>query len=802
MSPQDDVVLVRVATSVADGTSVDWTAEIDSHPSLRPQLRRLRVLEALSLLHASSAFDPLIGRSFAHYRFRKEALALSRLNHPNIEIVHDFDTEDGMDFLVMEHITGQTLAEKLTGRAVPEKEAAALGAQIASALVEAHERRILHRDLKPANIMVTPKGQTKVLDFGLATLLRPREDLTPIEAGGQASTVAGTLPYMAPEQVRGGSVDVRSDIYAAGAVRFEMSTGRRPFPEESAPRLKVAILNEAPPSPKAINGSISSAMDRIILKALHKDPDRRHQSAGELLGELEHLCVTLLPVSHEQPRTRTLWWVLAWTGVLVVLASGLAGLNVGGVGDRLLGRAAPRPIESLAVLPLVNLSHDPEQEYFADGMTEALITGLSKASALRVISRTSVMRYKETGKTLPEIARELNVDVVIEGTVLRSGDRVRITAQLVEGATDRQLWAQSYERDLRDVLALQDEVARAIAGQVKATLSPPGKQGLSAEHPVNTTAYQAYLKGRHFQDRRTTDSIRKSVKYFEEAIEGSPGDAPAYAALADSYVLLASYGAAPPVEAYRKVKVLAMKAIELDENLADAHVALAGVLDGEWDFLSADREFRRAIELNPSHAHARHWYAAMLNNLGRFKEAHAEYGRAAELDPLSSAIAGAAGDPYYMDGQYDLAIREYLKALEIDPNHAVLHGDLGKAYLFRGMIQEATSEIRKAIDLSGGQAAHVATLALVHAVAGRRAEALTMLESLTRPDSQGDDVPLEVAAVYAALGDKDRAFEWLERAYDQRDYWLTGIRVDPRFDALRADPRLDNLVRRIGLPPT
>ncbi len=396
----------------------------------------------------------------------------------------------------MEFVPGQTLAEKLAGGALPERDVAALGAQIASALEGAHERGVVHRDLKPGNIMVTPKGQAKVLDFGLATLLRPAEEPSHTETLSHSHAVIGTLPYMAPEQLRGEKVDARSDIYAAGAVLFEVATRRRPFPQESAPRLMDAIQHEAPPAPSAINRRLSPVLDGIILKALDKDPKRRYQSAADLRVDLERLGAPAPLRAAHRPRARGLWWALGPAGALLALVALIVGLNVAGMRDRLLGHAAPRRIESLAVLPLANLSGDPEQEYFADGMTEELITDLAKVGALRVISRTSAMHFKGTDKALPEIARQLNVDAIIEGSVLRSGDRVRITAQLVEGATDRHLWAESYERDLKDVLALQSEVARAITSQIKVTLSPAAEAGLArSARPVSPEAHEAYLMG-------------------------------------------------------------------------------------------------------------------------------------------------------------------------------------------------------------------------------------------------------------------------------------------------------------------
>ncbi len=851
-----DDPLQRLARAVADGSHVDWEGEAAARPDLASRLAQMRILHAVGAqrhLAPESAPGQLLeggpgsmeGRTLSHYRilekvgaggmgvvyrahderlerdvalkvlppgllsddaarkrFRKEALALSRLNHPNIETVHDFDSHAGVDFLVMEYIPGQTLTQILANGPLAGKQVATLGAQIASALEEAHARGVTHRDLKPGNIMVTPREQAKVLDFGLAMLPRPTGEPSKLETMSQSGAVVGTLPYMAPEQIRGEKVDFRSDIYAAGAVLFEMATRRRPFLQESAPRLIYAILHEAPPAPSAIDKAIAPALDGIILKALDRDPKRRYQSATELRVDLERLGGSApLRAAPRRAPVVVRWWLPAVAGAFLALAAVLLLFNVGGLKERLLGRFMPTHTRSLAVLPLANLSGNPEQEYFADGITEELITSLAKIGALRVTSRTSVMRYKGTTRPIPEIAHALGVDAVVEGSVRLAGGRVRVTAQLIDAATNRHLWAESYERDLRDVLTLQSEVAQAIAGEIRVKVLPEEKARLADAHQVDPEAYQAYLMGRHFQEQRTVAGAEKSVEYFEQAIQGNPNDARSYAAEANSYVLLSVYGALPTVEANRKAKSLAARALEIDETLAAAHAAMAAVLEDEWDWPGAEREHRRAIELNPNDAHTRHWYGEMLIYLGRFTEARAEIDRAAELDPLSPAVVGAVGDPLFNGRQYDLAIQEYRKALLINPNHAVTHRDLGQTYLYAGMHEKALVEIQAAIDLSGNQADYVALLALVHAVAGRRTEALRVLESLKQPTNRQEDVPVDVAVVYAALGEMDRAFEWLEKAYDQRAYALVWIKVSPLLDPLRSDPRFKDLMRRVGLPP-
>jgi len=738
----------------------------------------------------------------ARRRFRKEALALSRLNHPNIETVYDFDTQEGVDFLVMEYIPGETLAQELAAGPLPEKEVAALGAQIASALEEAHERGVVHRDLKPGNILVTGRGQAKVLDFGLAMLLRPVGETSQTETLSQEHAVVGTLPYMAPEQLRGEKVDARSDIYAAGAVLFEMATRRRPFPHEIAARLIDAIQREAPPAPSAINRRISPALDGIVLKALDKDPRRRYQSAADLRVDLERLGAPLPLRAAHRPRARRLWWALGSAGALLGLVAVILGLNVAGMRDRLLGRAVSRRIESLAVLPLANLSHDPEQEYFADGMTEELITDLAKIGALRVISHTSVIHFKGTEKSLPQIARDLNVDAIIEGSVTKSGDRIRITAQLVEGATDRHLWAESYERDLKDVLALQSEVARAIARQIEVKLTPREQALLETARPVDPEAYDAYLKGQYYLIRRTKEGISKGLEYFQQAVARDPGYALAHVGVADAYGLLARWGFMPGNTAFPQAKAAALRAVQLDDDLAEAHTALAVIkhyYDLDWP--GAEEDYKRAIALNPNYPLAHDWYAILLTLRGRFEEAIAQVRWSERLDPLSLITSSQAGWVFYFAREYDRGIEAGRKGLELDPNHVPSHLYLGWSYEAKGMYPEAIGQYQKCMALSPGATAFKSFLGHAYAVSGRRKEAEQVLDELKARSGRDYFFPARLAAIDVALGNNDEAFALLDKALEERDISVTFIKVEPQFDPVRSDPRFKDLLRRVGLTP-
>jgi TolB-like protein/Tfp pilus assembly protein PilF len=490
--------------------------------------------------------------------------------------------------------------------------------------------------------------------------------------------------------------------------------------------------------------------------------------------------------------------VLTILALLAVLTS----LNVGGWRDRLLPRAAPGAIESLAVLPLENLSRDPEQEYFAEGMTEELIASLAKISALRVISRTSVVRYKGAHKPLPEIARELNVDGVIEGSTLRSGGRVRITAKLIHATTDRHLWANSYERDERDVLALQGEVARAIANEIKVKLTPQEQARLTSARPVNPEAYEAYLKGRYEWNTRTEEGLKKSLRYFEQAIAVEPSYGAAYSGLADSYSMLWDNQYLGPDECIPKARAAALKAIEIDDNLAEAHTSLANVMGSyDWNWTAAEKEYRRALELNPNYATAHHWYAGQLAQMGHHVEALEEIRKARQLDPLSPRINAVVGLHLYWARQYDLALEELNKALDLNPNDPMTHQIVGLVYLQKAKNQEAITELLRANHLIGEKGWPPLTLAQGYAFVGQRDQARKMLEKLEKQSKRTFVAPTEIGLIYAALGERHQAFAWLERAYEQRDSGLLMLKVDARFDLLRPDPRFQDLLRRVGLPP-
>jgi TolB-like protein/tetratricopeptide (TPR) repeat protein len=756
---------------------------------------------ALKVLPAGTLAD-----ESARKRFRKEALALSKLNHPSIATVHDFDTEEGVDFLVMELVPGQALKERLKDGALKEKDILGLGMQLADGLTAAHAQGIVHCDLKPGNLCITPEDRLKILDFGLAKLLAPTADPNVTRSLTESRAVAGTLPYMSPEQLQGDPPDARTDIYAAGAVLYEMATARRPFEQTLSTALVNDIIHKPPPSPGRLNPKLSPKLQDIILKCLEKDPENRYQSAKELLVDLRRVGTpsSVAPIAPPV-RIRLGRWgttLSVSAGAILILAA-LVRLNVGGWRDwraRQPGPAGAPNIRSLAVLPLANLSGDPEQDYLADGMTEELITELAKVGSLKVISRTSVMHYKGANKTLPQIARELNVDGVVEGSVQRSGERVRITAQLIRAATDEHLWAEEYERDSRDVLVMEEEIARDITKEVRVRLTPEENALLAGARPIDPQAHEAYLKGRFYWYKRTDKDLKKALEYFQQAIEKDPNYAAAYDGLADCYLELTEYGSLSTSEARPKAEAAARKALEIDPSLAEAHATLAGIRDLiDWDWVDAEQEYKRAIELNPNYATSHDWYSLYLAEMGRTAEAIAEGRRAQQLDPLSPRANSVVCWQLYFARRYDEAIEQARKTLELDADYMPAFWCSGAAYAEKADFKEAIAELQRAVTLSGGSTEIQAWLGYTYAVAGKRDQALAILEQLKNRSKHEYVAPNRFAEIYTGLGDKDQAFKWWSKARDERSD-LIYLTVWPATDSLRSDPRYRELLRSMGLP--
>jgi len=736
----------------------------------------------------------------ARRRLRLEAMTLSRLNHPNIATVHDFNNQDGVDFLVMEMIPGATLDQRIMGDPLPERDLLRLGTQLAQGLAAAHAEGIVHRDLKPGNVRITPDGRLKILDFGLAMLRKLECDEGADTAAIGDSMVAGSPPYMAPEQLLGEPVDARTDIYAAGAVLFEMATGRRPFADAQGARLIDSILHQPPPSPSALNPRLSPGLEQIVFKCLDKEPRRRYQTARELLVDLERLSV---PSAITQPAARAARSQLGWTALAgVAVVSVLAGAHGGGARSPLAeAPASAGPIRSIAVLPLANLSGDEAQEFFADGMTDALIADLGRTASVRVISRTSSMQYKKVRKPLPVIARELGVEAVVEGSVVRSGERVRINAQLVQASSDRRLWGNSYERDVRDVIGLQAEVAAAIAREVNASLQVPER---ASSVRVDPQAHEAYLRGRHFFQQADERSFRRALSYFEQAVGRDGSHALAYAGIADARLVLAYMSAeefrTPPAQTFTQVEAAATRALAIDPGLAEAHCALAFAnLELKWDWAAAERGFRRALQLNPSLAECHEQYAWFLAAQGRLEEALAEMNRARELDPLSLLVNTGVGGILMYKRQTGEAIAQNRRTLELKPDFVVAHYGLGQMYMQAGRAQDAIDSFRTALSLSGESPRILADLGHAYARAGRRQEALRALARWRKATAGAFTRDEQEAHVRAALGEREQAFALLEKAYQHRSPGMVWLKVDPRFDSLRDDARFQRLLHRMGL---
>jgi serine/threonine protein kinase/Tfp pilus assembly protein PilF len=737
----------------------------------------------------------------------REAQSASALNDPHICTIYEIGEVNGHAFIVMEFIEGRPLKELIPSGGLPAALVIRYGTQISAALAHAHDHNIIHRDVKTSNVVITPTGQAKVLDFGLAKQAldghTSEATLSAVEPGG----LAGTPAYMAPEILRGGPADARSDVWALGVVIYEMATGRLPFRGHTVYELSAATLREpAAPLPP----SLPLALRVVIQRCLEKEPGHRYQRAGEVRAILEaaqfdpdtslatssdtHPALETKPIAASR-RTRMVWVVGLLTAVL---AAGLVALSVSGIRRSHALKSGPH-LQSLAVLPLDNLSGDPSQQYFADGMTDELITDLAQISGLHVISRTSAMQYKDSKKSLPQIARELNVDGVIEGTVERVGDRVRIRAQLIDAATDRHVWAKSYERALSDILAMQDEVARGIASEIQVVLTPAERARLTSARAVNPQAHDALIRGLYLDNQGEAQKGLDSVK---QAVAMDPGYADARAALAQLYIELGNNSVVTPGEAYPKAKSEALRAIELDENLGEAHEALAELHHYyDWDFAAADREYRRALELKPGDAQILTKYAFFLCHMGKHDDAIRESKRAQDLDPLSLLVRTNFGIMLHYARRYDDAIAQYRKVLELEPKETTqVRYQLARVYMTKRMFPEALTEIAKMRATDPSDVALLSLLSIAYGFEGKRKEATTIIYELKDKQRREYVRPYILAEDYAALGEKNEAMDWLEKAYEERDDWINWIKVDPNLDVLRSEPRFADLLRRVGFP--
>lgn len=745
---------------------------------------------------------PTGASSVSHEHILQEARAISALNHPNICTVYEVGEADGHPYIAMEYIEGRPLTMEIPATGLSLDQVERYGIQLADALAHAHSRGVIHRDLKSANVIVTPSGRLKVLDFGISRRVQPGGDegTTRFDQSWESQhSFSGTLPYIAPEILKGQEADERSDIWALGVLLYEMVAGQRPFRGGTAYELSAAILRERPPG---IAQPLPPVLRSVIDRCLDKDPGQRYQKAGEVRATLEAAGTATRTNSYEMlvppvaaskffsPRTLAALGLVAVFGVLA--AYWLSGKKIWKPAT-----GVPGGIQSIAVLPLANLSGDPAQDYFAEGMTDALITELSQIKKLRVISRTSVMQYKQSHKPIEQIAQELNVDAVVEGSVERGGDRVRINAKLIQTNVEGTLWADNFERNFTDVLALQSDVATAIARRIQVELSSAEQTQLARSRTVVPEAYEAYLKGRYELSKRAAQGFLSAIEYFQRAIDRDNTFAAAYVGLAEAYLHMSNEDLRSPAEMIPKAKAAAGKALQLDEKLAEAHAILATIRFYHLEIEGVEAEFQKAIALNPGYAQALHWYALYLASQGRKEDALTEIKLARDIDPRSSIINANVGWCYYLAGDYDRAIEAEKATLQLDPGFGVAYGYLGQAYMEKHQYDEALETFRRFVSLGPGDLARKAELGNAYGRAGKRKEAEEILAELTARQKESYISPYDWARLYAGLGEKKLALDWLEKAYDERSGRIVNLAVHPQFASLHDEPRFQSLVAKL-----
>ncbi len=874
MAMPDPAALLPLAESVADGSAVDWdAAEARAIGDQRGVIRQLRILANLGGLHRSLPADPrdlppasvarranrapAIG-SWAHLalverlgggafgdvyrawdrhlerevalkllrveestddpqasRIAMEGRLLARVRHSNVIAVHGVAVHEQRVGLWMELIRGATLEQLLLKQGpFSAREASLIGIDLCRALAAIHAAGLVHRDVKAQNVMREDGGRLVLMDLGTGREIDPRRHHA-------LPDLAGTPLYLAPEIFGGASASERSDLYSLGVLLYHLVTGSFPVRATTIEELQEGHAKAAGVRLRDARADLPTAFVRVVDRATTSDPDRRYASAGVLEADLvEALDDTATPTAASAPTATPRTWPASWrrTGILaasLVVLLGLGALLWPALRGRPVPGGLPGPIRSIAVLPLANLSGDPAQEYFADGMTDELIGTLGRLGGVNVISRTSAMQFKDSRKPLPEIARALHVDAVLEGSVLvtpgagpqeqNGAQRVRINARLIDAGADTQLWDRTFERVVADVLALQREVARAVTDGIQVRLTSEQQQFLGQAGGQNAAAqdfeaFNLYLKGRYDWNTRTEEGLNRSVQYFQAAIDRDPRFALGYTGLADAYNVLATYGFVPRTEGLRRSSVAASKALELDDSLAEAHAALAFVHNQRLEWDAAKVDFTRALSLKPGYAAGHHWYANYLLQLGRFPEATAEINRALALDPLSIGVNGALGSILLVVRRYDAAIGQLEKTLQMDPAFTRARMVLAEAFAHKGEYQRALAEITRAAALAGGGGPELrADIGYIEAVSGRRAEALRIVEDLTNRYRRNEDGAAGgLTVVYAGLRETDRAFEWLERARVLADPVLPDLKTDPRFDNLRADPRFGKFLASVG----
>jgi serine/threonine-protein kinase len=702
----------------------------------------------------------------ARRRFLAEARALSRLLHPGIATLFDLDAESGVDFIVMEYVPGGTLADLIAGGRLPESRVRALGAEIADALQAAHDRGVVHRDLKPLNVAMTPRGHAKLLDFGLAQIVAGVLDATRATTVDDARSLAGTVPYMAPEQLRQLPVDARTDVYALGLLLWEMAAGRPAFGIGDVASTMYRIANDPAPRLGEAAPGISRELDELVMRCLEKAPASRFPDAA-------------------------------------TVARSLRGTHAPAVTPGAQLRDSPGSgsgLRSLVVLPFENRSGDPSQEFFADGLTDMLISDLAQIGALRVISRTSAMRFKGGGRSLPEIARELSVQYVIEGSSLLAGDRVRITVQLVDAVADRSVWSRTFDRGMGDILALQSEVAGAVAEEIRVKVTPAEQVRLQPRGPVNPAAHVAYLRGRFLWNRWSTGEVLASIDCFDEALRADPRYTLAYAGLADAYITLASTRAMAPETSFPRAREAIERGLAIDESRGELHASSALILRMyDWDWPGTERESARSLELSPGNSMAHGRYALHLSCMGRFAEAAGEAMRALEMDPLSLITHTVVGDVLFWARRFEDSVTYYRRCHELDPTFGPANTDLARSLEHLGLYDDALRQFRKGVAQADGSVPPSAGLAILLRRAGHVAEAEHVLAETIAARSSRYIAPFGIASYHAVAGNTGEALDWLERAHAERDGSMVFLKVHPRLDTLRGEPRFRALLAAMKL---
>jgi serine/threonine protein kinase/Tfp pilus assembly protein PilF len=773
------------------------------------------------------------------HRFEQEARAASSLNHPNILTIYEIGRADSHHFIATEFIDGVTLRERLTSTPMKLSEALEIAVQVAAALTAAHAANIVHRDIKPENIMIRDDGYVKVLDFGLAKLTERPASTIDTEAATRAlvktnpGMVMGTVQYMSPEQARGVPVDERTDIWSLGAVLYEMAAGRVPFEGETATDVILSVVEREPPPLARYSREVPAELERIVNKALRKNREERYQTVKDLSLDLKNLKQELeafgvpaggwlsdaktAPPEGGTPNEGTL---ITRPGTLnthptssaeyivneikshkrsVVLALATLVIAVAATVYFFYFAKGGEAIDSVAVMPFVNVSGDPNTEYLSDGMSESIINSLSQLPNLKkVIALNTVLRYKGKQTDPQAVGRELNVRAVLMSRLIQRGDELSVSMELVDVRDNKHLWGGQYNRKLADIIAMQTEIAQDVAESLQLRLSGDEKKRLTKRYTESGEAYQLYLMGKYYTRRRTKEGLVKSIEFFDQAIKKDPSYAPAYAGLAFTYGTMGFQGVLPPKEARQKQELAALKALEIDNDLDEAHSAMAFVRAEDLNWAASEEEHQLALKLNPNSAADHQNYVYHLEWLGRLDEAMLHLKRAQELDPLSLLIGSEVGAAFYYARQYDKAIEQLQKTIEMDPSFAPAHMRLANAYQAKGMYEEAIAEHKKGIALDK-TSRRVAQLGYTYATAGKRDEAQKILDELKDVSKQQYVSPFEFALIYVGLGDKDHAFAWLEKTFEERHDTLGYLKVDPRFDSFRSDPRFADLLRRMKL---